>query len=210
MIVARDQEQHWFFLPGASGSTQFWQPVANQLTVQGEQAILAYPGFAGAPPQHDVYDFDSLQNYVIDQIQQPSIIVAQSMGGIFAVQAALEKPDLVQALVLVATSGGIDLSPFQVLDWRESYQKELDLPDWFVVAKSNAIDQALATIRCPVLLLWGDDDPISPVAIGRYLQQQFQQAELHVIAGGQHDLAHVHAGQVSVLIKAFLEVHLSA
>ena len=205
MIDAIKQEYHWIFLPGASGSTQFWQPVANQLTVQGEQAILAYPGFADEPSRHDVFDFDSLQNYVIDQIKQPSIVVAQSMGGIFAVQAALEKVDLVQALVLVATSGGIDLSPFQVSDWRESYQKELNLPDWFVIAKSRAIEQALATITCPVLLLWGDDDPISPVAIGQYLQQQFRHAELHVIAGGQHDLANIHAEQVSVLVQNFMQ-----
>lgn len=193
----------WIFLPGASGSRSFWQPVASQLTADVEQAILAYPGFAGAMPQSDVYDFESLQDYVIGHITQPSVVVAQSMGGIFAVQAALEKPDLVQALVLVATSGGIDLSPYHVLDWRESYQEQLDLPDWFVVSKSQTIEQALTTITCPVLLLWGDDDPISPVAIGQYLQQQFQQAELHIIGKGQHDLAHVHAEQVGRLIQDF-------
>jgi pimeloyl-ACP methyl ester carboxylesterase len=56
------------------------------------------------------------------------------MGGIFAVQAALQKPEQVQALVLVATSGGIDLSPFQVADWREDYQQSFTVPDWFVSA----------------------------------------------------------------------------
>ncbi len=32
--------------------------------------------------------FEDLQDYVLNQIQQPSVVVAQSMGGIFAVQAA--------------------------------------------------------------------------------------------------------------------------
>ena len=81
--------------------------------------VVAYPSFGGYPDDMNVQSFESLQDYVLNQIQQPSVVIAQSMGGIFAVQAALKKPEQVQALVLVATSGGIDLSPFQVADWRE-------------------------------------------------------------------------------------------
>ena len=94
--------------------------------------VVAYPSFGGYADDVDVQSFESLQAYVLNQIQQPSVVVAQSMGGIFAVQAALQKPDQVQALVLVATSGGIDLSPFQVADWREDYQQSFTVPDWFV------------------------------------------------------------------------------
>lgn len=55
-----------------------------------------------------------------------------------------------------------------------------------------------------ISLLWGDQDTISPVAVGQYLQQQFKHAELHVIAGGQHDLANVYAEQVSCIIRDFM------
>lgn len=195
----------WVFLPGASGSSQFWQPVASQLCREEDYVLLRYPGFDGEAAQVQVYDFESLQAYVIDQIIEPSIIVAQSMGGIFAVQAALQKPDLIQALVLVATSGGIDLTPFNVEDWRTRYLAELDVPDWFAVSHSQGITQALNIIDCPILLLWGDDDSISPVAVGQYLQQQFKYAELHVIAEGQHDLANVHAEQVGCIIQDFIQ-----
>ena len=103
------------FLPGASGNTTFWQPVIQRLLQDDSSIVVAYPSFGDYPDDVDVQNFEDLQDYVLNQIQQSSVVVAQSMGGIFAVQAALQKAEQVQALVLVATSGGIDLSPFR---WR--------------------------------------------------------------------------------------------
>ena len=190
------------FLPGASGNTAFWQPVIQRLQ-DDSTMVVAYPSFGGYPDEMKVQSFESLQDDVLNQIQQPSVVVAQSMGGIFAVQAALQKPEQVQALVLVATSGGIDLSPFQVADWREDYQQSFTVPDWFVQHQSDLTD-SLERIQCPVLLIWGDVDPISPVAVGQSLHRQIPHAELHIVSQGQHDLAYVHAEHVVQLIQNFL------
>jgi len=190
------------FLPGASGNTAFWQPVI-QLLQDDSTMVVAYPSFGGYADDVDVQSFEGLQADVLNQIQQPSVVIAQSMGGIFAVQAALKKPEQVQALVLVATSGGIDLSSFQVADWREDYQQSFTVPDWFVQHQSDLTD-SLEHIRCPVLLIWGDADPISPVAVGRSLHRQIPHAELHIVSQGQHDLAYVHAEHVAQLIQNFL------
>ncbi len=190
------------FLPGASGNTTFWQPVIQRLQ-DNSTMVVAYPSFGGYPDEMKVQSFEDLQDYVLNQIQQPSVVVAQSMGGIFAVQAALKKPEQVQALVLVATSGGIDLSSFQVADWREDYQQSFTVPDWFIQHQSDLTD-SLERIQCPVLLIWGDADPISPVAVGRSLHRQIPHAELHIVSQGQHDLAYVHAEHVVQLIQNFL------
>ncbi|MFN3291608.1 MAG: alpha/beta fold hydrolase [Acinetobacter sp.] len=190
------------FLPGASGNTTFWQPVIQRLPQDDSSMVIAYPSFGAYPDDVDVQSFEDLQAYVLNQIQQPSLVVAQSMGGIFAVQAAL-KPEQVQALVLVATSGGIDLSPFQVTDWREDYQQSFTVPDWFVQHQSD-LTSSLERIQCPVLLIWGDADPISPVAVGQALHRQIPHAELHIVSQGQHDLAYVHAEHVAQLIQNFL------
>lgn len=191
------------FLPGASGSTVFWQPVVQALPSHLHKSVVAYPSFGGHADHVEVQSFEDLQHYVLQQIQQPSVIVAQSMGGIFAVQAALQKPHLIQALVLVATSGGIDLSPFDVENWRDDYQQTFSVPDWFVRDHSNVQDQ-LDQIACRVLLIWGNDDPISPVSVGQYLQEKLRYAELQVIEHGRHDLAYVYADQVAKLILDFL------
>lgn len=192
------------FLPGASGNTAFWQPVIEKISNDVTKKVIAYPSFGGYAAHPSVMSFDDLQDFVIDQIQIPSIVIAQSMGGVFAVQAALQKSTLIQGLVLVATSGGIDLSLFDTLDWRRQYQETFQVPDWFT-GHHEYLDDQLSQIQCPILLIWGDADPISPIAIGRYLQSQLSQSELHIIAKGQHDLAHSHAHQVSQLITAFVE-----
>jgi len=192
------------FLPGASGSTTFWHPLIKNLSLVESKQVIAYPSFGEEPSQENVYDFASLSNYVLQQIQSESILIAQSMGGIFAVQAAIARPDLVKGLVLLATSGGIDLTPFQVQDWRTAYQQQyLNYPDWFVDIQIDLSPQ-LEKIRMPVLLLWGDQDPISPIAVGQTLQQKIPQAELHIIHGGDHAFAEQHAEEVATYIQQYL------
>jgi pimeloyl-ACP methyl ester carboxylesterase len=193
------------FLPGASGSTTFWHPLINKLSHTESKQVIAYPSFGDEPSHQSVYDFASLSNYVLQQIQSESIVIAQSMGGIFAVQAAIARPDLVKGLVLLATSGGIDLTPFQVQDWRTAYQQQyLHYPDWFVSTHIDLSPQ-LETISVPVLLLWGDQDPISPVAVGQALQQKLQQAKLHMIQGGDHAFAEHYAEEVAAYIQQYLK-----
>ena len=192
------------FLPGASGNTEFWQPVMSLLSEQHQKTVIAYPEFGGYSPYSGVDSFTDLQNYVLDQLDHDAVIIAQSMGGIFAVQAALQKTNQVKALVLVATSGGIDLTPFNVADWRYDYQLSFDVPDWFV-SHVSCVDDQLYKINCPVLLIWGDKDPISPVAVGQYLNQKIIFSELYIVENGQHDLANVHAELVAQRISEFLE-----
>ncbi|MFW2074967.1 alpha/beta fold hydrolase [Acinetobacter gerneri] len=201
-------EPELIFLPGASGSTDFWQPVLQKLSFKHKH-VIAYPSFGAYPEQENIKSFSTLQQYVLRQIPQNAVVIAQSMGGIFAVQAALQMPEKIRALILVATSGGIDLSRFDVKDWREEYKNTFQVPDWFV-EHTEYLDEKLHEIKCPILLIWGDSDPISPVAVAVYLQQKLAHAELVVIEQGQHDLAYEYADQVSVHIAHFLQQNLKA
>ncbi|MBJ9985328.1 alpha/beta fold hydrolase [Acinetobacter sp. S40] len=196
--------KHVIFLPGASGSTSFWFPLIEKLPQDITLQMMAYPAFANEPAHPDIHNFDQLQQYILEKIDRPSVLIAQSMGGIFAVAAALQKTELIQGLVLIATSGGIDLSKFKVADWRQHYAKEfLDYPDWFITTNINYEDQ-LAQIQQKTLLIWGDQDLISPVDVGQYLEQSFKDAKLKIIQGGEHDLAHHYAEQVAKEIMLYL------
>ena len=44
--------------------------------------VVAYPSFGGYPDDVGVQSFEDLQDDVLNQIQQPSVVIAQSMGGI--------------------------------------------------------------------------------------------------------------------------------
>ncbi|ASL42626.1 Non-heme chloroperoxidase [Burkholderia sp. AD24] len=116
------------------------------------------------------------------------------MGGVIAVLAALEKPERMTHLVLTVTSGGIDMRGSGAQDWRRGFlEANSSLPDWFVSFESD-LTPALERVSQPVLLLWGDADPYSPVA----------DARLHVVSGGNHDLANVHAEQLAPIVDAHL------
>lgn len=193
------------FLPGASGSTAFWHPLIEKLSPHYQTKIIGYPGFGDTPESLEVKSFEDLTNHVVDQINEESVIVAQSMGGIFAVAAALQKTQLVKGLVLIATSGGINLERFNVQDWREAYRQAfLKYPDWFVTTNAN-YEEFLSDINIETLLIWGDNDPVSPVQVGQYLNQKFENSTLYVVKGGDHQLAEKHADEVSVQIKTYLE-----
>ncbi|MGK7247538.1 alpha/beta fold hydrolase [Acinetobacter oleivorans] len=193
------------FLPGASGSTAFWHPLIEKLPPHYQTQIIGYPGFGDTPESFEVKSFEDLTNHVVDQINEESVIVAQSMGGIFAVAAALQKTQLVKGLVLIATSGGINLERFNVQDWREAYRQAfLKYPDWFVTTNAN-YEEFLSDINIETLLIWGDNDPVSPVQVGQYLNQKFENSTLYVVKGGDHQLAEKHADEVSVQIKTYLE-----
>ncbi|RDU97458.1 alpha/beta hydrolase [Trinickia dinghuensis] len=192
------------FLPGASGNTAFWQPLANQLTNPAKKVILAYPGFGQEPAAPDVNNIDDLVRMVVSHIDRPTALIAQSMGGVIAIRAALEMPDLVTHLVLTVTSGGIDTRALGAADWQNGFiNANPSFPDWFTSFKADLTDE-LSRIAQPVILLWGDADPISPVAVGQRLLELLHDARLHVVSGGNHDLAHEHASHLASLVDAHL------
>ncbi|WP_433847911.1 alpha/beta fold hydrolase [Acinetobacter proteolyticus] len=196
---------HLVFLAGASGNTQFWNPLTEQLPTSYTKQVVAYPGFHGVESDPDIHSFDDLSNYVLAQIQQPSILIAQSMGGIFAIAAALQKTDLVKGLILIATSGGINLDRFQVQDWRQFYRQEyVEYPDWFVTTKVD-YEQSLSDIEVDTLLIWGNQDPISPIEVGQYLNQILQKSKLYIVDGGDHQLAEKYAEEVVIQINDYLK-----
>ena len=193
------------FLPGAAGDPEFWQPVAARLLPAIEGVRLGWPGLGTQPACANVRGFDDLLRVTLEAIDRPVTVVAQSMGGIIAVRAALAAPDRVRRLVLVATSGGVDVARFGAADWRAEYR--LAYPDaarWIMDARVDLTDR-IPSITTPTLLIWGDADPISPVAVGRHLATLLPSAQLVVIPGGDHGLARDRADDVAPLIRRHLE-----
>jgi pimeloyl-ACP methyl ester carboxylesterase len=192
------------FLPGASGNTDFWRPVAGLLTHTGERAHVGWPGIGPTPPDRDVNGFEDLVARVVAEIDRPCALIAQSMGGAIAMHSALERRSLITHLVLTVTSGGIDVADLGAEDWRPAFIAENPtVPRWFIDFRSDLTDR-LRSITVPTLLLWGDADPISPVRVGERLAQLLPNARLHVLAGGTHDLGNALAKKIAPLIDAHL------
>jgi pimeloyl-ACP methyl ester carboxylesterase len=193
-----------FFLPGALGRTEFWHQASNLMTYPASRIHFAWPGFSGIPADPNVTCIDDLVAKVIAQLDQPSAIIAQSMGGVVAILVALQKPELVTHLVLSVTSGGMDMGAFGAEDWRPAARAaHPEFPDWFTSYHGDLTPE-LPKLRIPTLLLWGDEDRISPVEVGQRLASLLPQAELHVFPRAGHDLGSTFPGLVAPLIDQHL------
>jgi pimeloyl-ACP methyl ester carboxylesterase len=193
------------FLPGSGASPDFWMPVGARLPAEWPKEYFGWPGLGDQPHDPAVKGMDDLVRLVAARIDGPVDLVAQSMGGIVAVRLALEQPSRVRRLVLTVTSGGVDMTGLGASDWRADYRKSFPHAAEWITAPSASSNLPVERIAAPTLLIWGDVDPISPVTVGRHLEQRIPDARLHVVPGGDHDLAKAHSGLVSSLIERHLK-----
>ena len=100
------------FLPGAGGSARFWQPVSELLAHPAQRKLLGWPGFGETPADPRVRGIEDLVARVVDEIDRPCALIAQSMGGVIAVQAAAKLHDFANQLApMVAPSIDEHLAP---------------------------------------------------------------------------------------------------
>jgi pimeloyl-ACP methyl ester carboxylesterase len=192
------------FLPGASGDASFWAPLAARLPPQLDRVLLGWPGLGNVPPRADVRGVDDLLRLTLDAIDRDVALVAQSMGGIVALRAALERPERVRRLVLAATSGGIDVRRFGAADWRPDYRREYPAAASWISDVSVDLTDRLPAVLAPALLLWGDADPISPVGVGRSLASLLPKSHLVVVPGGDHAFARDRADDIAAHVIGHL------
>lgn len=199
-----NEPEQLLFLPGAVGNLLFWTPVADRLAYSASRNFFGWPGFGSVRPDPGINSLDDLVTLVTKALDRPTALIAQSMGGVVAIRAALECPDRVTHLVLAATSGGIDMASLGAEDWRPAFfQAHPQVPRWVGEPVAD-LTPLLPSVRAPALLLWGDADPISPVAVGERLRDLLPASRLHVFAGGGHDLAIDFAPEVAELIDAHI------
>ena len=145
---------------------------------------------------------------------QPLVVVGHSLGGRVAVRLAAARPDLVGALVLtgaplVSRSDRRRRPPavFRVAralhraglvgdERMERARQRRGSADYraaegvmrqvLVRLVNERYDDALAAVRCPVELVWGDDDAEAPLETARALEGTIPQARLTVCAGAGH------------------------
>jgi pimeloyl-ACP methyl ester carboxylesterase len=149
-----------------------------------------------------------------DGASRPVVVVGHSRGGCIAVALAASRPDLVRALVitaapLVVPPGGGRRSPVSYRVARSLHRRGLIgegrmerarqrhgsadyraahgiMRDVFVRLVNERYDEQLKELRCPVELVWGEDDNDVPVEVARAVSDMVPTARLTVVAGAGH------------------------
>ena len=192
------------YLPGASGTSTAWEPIANVLAHRREAFLFAYPGLGDVPDHDDIHSLSDLVRWVASELPERCDLVALSMGSTIALRLALEYPESIRRLVLVVPCGGVDAQRFGALDWRDAFVSARPFaPRWFVTDESD-YSQRLTQISAPTLLVFGEHDLIAPPAIGRFLVDGLPNAKLEVVPDASHDLEEEHPALLASLIEAHL------
>src|SRR6187399_1393557 len=126
------------YLPGASGQSAVWEPIANVLAHRREALLFAYPGLGEAPADEAICSLTDLIHWVASELPERCDVVTLSMGSTIALRLALEYPERIRRLVLVVPCGGMNAKRFGALDWREAFVSARPFaPRWFVTDDSD-------------------------------------------------------------------------
>ncbi len=193
------------FMPGVGADPEFWKPVGDRLPAAWDKVYLGWPGLGDQPSDPSVSGWDDLLRLTLEAVGPGTAdLVAQSMGGFLALAATLRHPRRVRRLVLTATSGGIDVGSLGAAEWRATHRAARpNAPAW-IYQQLPDLAPRIGDIRSPTLLIWGDQDPLSPVAVGRRLADLLPSAALRIVVGGDHALALARAAEIAPWIEAHL------
>lgn len=192
------------FFPGAGGRTEHLRPIGQRLAPRRDVTLCVYPGLDGVEPDPSLRSLADLQRHLLARLPERFDLVTMSMGGVLGLRIALEQPQRIRKLVLMATSGGVDVAALGGLDWRETFVRvRPNTPSWFVEDRTDLTPE-LGRIDQPTLLIYGDADLIAPVRVGQLLHERLPDSRLEVIAEATHDLEL----EFPDLIASFIEAHL--
>lgn len=192
------------YLPGASGRSGVWEAIANVLAYRREALLFDYPGLGEAPLHEDIHSLLDLTRWVGSELPERCDLVSLSMGSALAFRLALEFPERIRRLVLVAPCGGMNAARFGALDWRETFVEERPhAPRWLVDDRAD-FSERMSSIAAPTLLVFGADDVIAPPAIGEFLLGRLPTAKLEIVPNASHDVEEEYPALLASLIEAHL------
>lgn len=193
-------------LHGLGGSAAFWPPRTGALAARYRLLMpdLRGHGASDKPPgPYSITRWSEDLLALLDALAVDSaVVLGSSLGGAVAQRFALDHPDRVVALVLVATSSEVGQKARDAYEARARSAETDGLaalglsapnePAAYAAASRAAgsynFTAELARVACPALILQGADDRMAPPGGSVIISRNLPGSELHILDNCGHDV----------------------
>lgn len=210
---------------GLGMSSYYFRPLAERLGRRGTVFSLNLPGFG---PTRDpdrtlrVAQFAQVAGRAADRLGVSAAVwVGHSMGSQIATEVALQRPDLVERLVLLAPVVNEAENHFLKVCLRFTQAAVHEtLPSVLATARgllgagpryvaemvpallSHPLRRRLGEVTVPVTLVVGELDALTPPDWVRQLRECNPRVSSHTVFGASHQMMHTHADETVAVIAA--------
>jgi pimeloyl-ACP methyl ester carboxylesterase len=225
------------FIHGAGDSHLVWNGQVAACADIAQAMALDLPGHGrstGAPRPTVAEYARVIRDFLDARGIAQATIVGTSMGGAIAQMVALDYPERVAGLGLVATGAKLRVAPAFLSGFDENFEKTAqllvenyyaDFPPDDLVAKSLGqlmtsgaavtrndyaacdvfdVRERLGEIRAPTLVLCGRADRMTPVKYSEYLAAHILHAELSIIEHAGHMVMLEQPAQINDALRTWL------
>lgn len=213
---------------------QKWQAFQTELKAANlDSTFLGLPGLSSELDTPWTLD-DYIEWLKITLPVEPVVLLGHSFGGQLAIRFTKENPNRVKALILVASSGIRDHSllpklkriVFKVVakTGKQIFNFELGRKILYKLAREQDYYQAnpvmrqtmshvvnievredLKHINQPTLIIWGEQDQVTPPWIGEYFHKNLKNSSIHFIKDARHAPQFTHPKELTQRINTFLK-----
>lgn len=224
------------FLHGAGGNGSLWQEQLKGLAEEFSPLAVDLPGHGASEGQaaNRISIYRQCIKDFKDTLELPPYVLGgHSMGGAITIDYALNHPEDLRAIILVATGGKLRVLPQILEKYRQGIQQPelvrhlygpdapeelikegkemlMSVPPAVSYADFTACDNfnvlnELERIKIPTLVLCGDQDVMTPPKYSQFLAEKMPGAALKIIPGGGHMLMLEKPRDVNKAIIEFLK-----
>lgn len=211
---------------GIGVSSRSYGPTAAELARSGNVHLIDLPGYGASPrPGHDVGIAEhaaSVAWYIRESGLERPVVVGHSMGTQVVAQLAVDEPDLIGRLVLIAPVLWPDARRF----WRAVGMLAVDgtreppivtllaINDYLFRAGvpymieqtphliGHRMEEVMAEVRVPTLVIGGHADPIVPLEWAQQIADTVEHGRFEAVKG-PHVAMFTDAAHVASLIAGF-------
>ena len=181
-------------------------------------------GHGRSPDVPDSFHFDFQYKetiaYLEDVVRRPAHLIGYSDGGIISLLVAIHRPDLVETITLIGANYKADMGQPSIEEWepdevaQAKYAKFSPDPPHTLVEKIKKMVQIwrtepnmtlaqLSEIKCPALVIAGDDDVMS-LAHTNEIYEALENSRLAIIPASSHLIDKDQPELLNKVIRDFL------